>query len=364
MSNRESFLSEHFPAPPDCHAERSEASPATTSETLPSAQDDRYSTPFISVIVPNWNGARYLAGCLDSLRSQSYQHFEVLVVDNGSTDGSDRMVPERYPEFHLLSLGSNLGFAAAVNEGIRRSRGELVALLNNDAEAEIDWLERLAEGAARHPEAGFFACKILLYDRRDVIHSAGDFYSRDGVPGNRGVWQRDEGQFDREEYVLGACGGASGWRRSLFEDVGLFDESLFMYCEDVDLSLRAQLRGHKCVYLPAARVYHRLSATGGGETASFYCGRNFVAVAAKNLPSDVIGHHWPSIIRTQAAFAVHSIWHFREKAARARLKGQVAGLWELPRRWGQRRTIQSSRRVPDGYLSSLLREPESSIERS
>ncbi|MHB0871510.1 MAG: glycosyltransferase family 2 protein [Chloroflexota bacterium] len=320
--------------------------------------------PFISVIVPNWNGSRYLAGCLDSLRSQSYRRFEALVVDNGSTDGSDRMVPERYQEFRLLPMGSNLGFAAAVNEGIRRSRGELVALLNNDAEAETDWLERLAEGAVNHPEAGFFACKILLYDRRDVIHSAGDFYSKDGVPGNRGVWQRDEGQFDREEYVLSACGGASGWRRGLFEDVGLFDESLFMYCEDVDLSLRAQLRGHRCVYLPAARVYHRLSATGGGETASYYCGRNFISVAAKNLPSSVLRRHWPSIIRTQAAFAVDSMWHIREMAARARLKGQVAGLWEIRRRLGQRRAIQSGSRVPDGYLLSLLREPESSIERS
>ncbi len=320
--------------------------------------------PFISVVIPNWNGARYLADCLDSLRSQSYRRFEVLVVDNGSTDRSDRMVVERYPEFRLISLSSNRGFAEAVNEGIRRSAGELIALLNNDAEAEPDWLARLAEGCASHPEADFFACKILLHDRRDVIHSAGDFYSVDGVPGNRGVWQRDTGQFDREEYVLGACGAASGWRRALFEDVGLFDESLFMYCEDVDLSLRAQLRGHRCLYLPGARVYHRLSATGGGELASFYCGRNFIAVAAKNLPLDVVRRHWVALVRIQAAFAVHSIRHLREKAARARLRGQAAGLLEIPKRLGQRRTIQRGRRISEGYLLSLLREPQPAIERS
>ena len=320
--------------------------------------------PFISVIVPNWNGSRYLAGCLASLRSQRYRQFEVLVVDNGSTDGSDRMVPERFPEFRLVSLDSNRGFAAAVNEGIRRSKGELVALLNNDAEAEEGWLERLAEASVVHPEAGFFACKILLYDRRDVIHSAGDFYTKDGVPGNRGVWQRDEGQFDREEYVPAACGGASGWRRDLLEDVRLFDESLFMYCEDVDLSLRAQLRGHRCLYLPGARVYHRLSATGGGETASFYCGRNFITVAVKNLPSEVLRRNWAALIRTQARFAVHSIWHFREKAARARLRGQIAGALQIPKRLGQRRALQEARRVPESYLLSLLREPEPTIERS
>lgn len=320
--------------------------------------------PFISVIVPNWNGARYLPGCLDSLRAQSYRRFEVLVVDNGSTDGSDRMVVEHYPEFRLLPMGRNLGFAAAVNEGIRRSTGELMALLNNDAEAEVDWLQRLAEGADAHPEAGFFACKILLYDRRDVIHSAGDFYSRDGVPGNRGVWQRDLGQFDREEYVPAACGAASGWRRSLFDDVGLFDESLFMYCEDVDLSLRAQLRGHRCLYLPGARVYHRLSATGGGEIASYYCGRNFITVALKNLPPGVIRRYWRAMVRSQAVFAVHSIRHLREKAARARLRGQAAGLLEIPRRLAQRRAIQKGRCVPEEYLLDLLREPESTLERS
>lgn len=320
--------------------------------------------PFVSVVIPNWNGISYLAGCLESLRAQGYRRFEVLVVDNGSVDGSDRLVAEQYPEFRLVSLGKNHGFAVAANEGIRNSTGDLIALLNNDAEADPDWLAALAEGASAHPEADFFACKILLYDRRDVIHSTGDFYCMDGVPGNRGVWQRDEGQFDQEEFVTAACGAASGWRRGLFEDVGLFDESLFMYCEDVDLSLRAQLRGHRCLYLPRARVYHRLSATGGGETASYYCGRNLVSVAIKNLPAGVLRRHWGALVRNQALFAVNSIWHFRERAARARLRGQAAGLLGIPRRLGQRRAIQQGRRVPDSYLLSLLREPESSIERS
>ena len=306
------------------------------------------------MIIPNWNGNRYLPGCLDSLRSQSYRRFEVLVVDNGSSDGSDRMVPERYPEFRLIPLGSNLGFAAAVNEGIRHAKGELIALLNNDAEAEADWLATMAAAAADHPEAGFFACKILLYDRRDLIHSAGDYYRADGVPGNRGVWEKDAGQFDREEYVLSACGAASGWRRQLFDDVGLFDESLFMYLEDVDLSLRAQMRGHRCLYLPASRVYHRLSATGGGEIASYYCGRNFIAVVLKDLPYSIIRVNWASLVGAQATFALHSVRHVREKAARARLRGQLAGLWEIPRRLAQRRAIQKGRRVPDSYIASML----------
>lgn len=319
---------------------------------------------FISVVVPNWNGAAYLPGCLDSLRAQSYQRFEVLVVDDASTDGSGRMVTERYPEFRSLFLPSNRGFARAVNEGIRNCGGDLIALLNNDAEADPDWLSELARAAGAHPEAGFFASKILLFDRRDVFHSAGDFYGTDGVPGNRGVWQRDEGQFDREEYLLAACGAASAWRRSLLDDVGLLDESLFMYCEDVDLSLRAQMGGHRCLYVPSARVYHRLSATGGGKLASYYVGRNFIAVAAKNLPPSVVRRYWREMIRTQFAFAVHSIKHLREPSARARLRGQMAGLLDIPRRLAQRRALLSRRRVPDEYLLSILGEPRPSTERS
>jgi GT2 family glycosyltransferase len=312
------------------------------------------SEPFISVIIPNWNGNRYLPGCLDSLRAQTYRQFEVLVVDNASSDGSDRMVPERYPEFQLISLSSNLGFAAGVNEGIRRARGDLIALLNNDAEAEPAWLETMAAASAGHPEAGFFACKILLYDRRDLIHSAGDFYRRDGIPGNRGVWRKDGAEFDREEYVLAACGAASGWRRELLDDVGLFDESLFMYCEDVDLSLRAQLRGYRCLYLPSSRVYHRLSATGGGEIASYYCGRNFIAVAIKDLPYSIIRGNWASMIGTQAAFTSRALLHIRERAARATLRGQLAGLRQVPLRLGQRRAIQKTRKVPDSYIAGML----------
>lgn len=275
-------------------------------------------------------------------------------MDNGSTDGSDRLVAGRYPEFRLVALGANRGFAGGVNEGIVRARSDLIALLNNDAEVEPDWLAILAEAAASHPEAGFFACKILLHDRRDVIHSAADFYTTAGMPGNRGVWQRDEGQFDREEYVLAACGAASAWRRTVFDEVGLFDKSLFMYCEDVDLSLRAQLAGYKCLYLPQARVYHRLSATGGGEVASFYNGRNSIRVALKNLPYSIIWRNLGSILGAQAAFTVQSLIHLREKAARARLRGQVAGILGIPGMRSQRAAVQGHRRVSDDYLLSLL----------
>ena len=228
-------------------------------------------------------------------------------MDNGSTDGSDRMVAERYPEFRLLRLPSNRGFTAAVNEGILASRGDLVALLNNDAEADPGWLGPSPgrPWPIRRPASS--PARSCCTTGETSSTRRGTSTAPSGVPGNRGVWQRDEGQFDREEYVLGACGAASGWRRSLFDDVGLLDESLFMYCEDVDISLRAQLRGHRGLYVPTSWVYHRLSATGGGTLASYYCGRNFIAVAAKNLPGELLRRHWRALIGTQIAFAVHSM---------------------------------------------------------
>ncbi|MBI2322390.1 MAG: glycosyltransferase family 2 protein, partial [Chloroflexi bacterium] len=175
----------------------------------------------IAVIIPSWNGARLLSTCLDALRLQTFQDVEVVVVDNGSTDESRALLRTQYPEVRVLALGRNLVFSGAVNAGIRATDARLVALLNNDTEAEPGWLAALSDAARRYADAGWFASKLLLFDRRDVLHSAGDFYGRDGVPGNRGVWERDDGHFDDEQEVFGACGGAALYRRAMLDEVGL-----------------------------------------------------------------------------------------------------------------------------------------------
>jgi len=307
-----------------------------------------------SIIIPNWNGANYLPTCLDSLRHQSYSNFEVIVVDNGSTDASLELLARDYPEVKAVALPENRGFAGGVNAGIREARGEIVVVFNNDAEADARWLEELAKALARHPEAGMATSKVLLFDRRDVINSAGDFYGVDGVPGNRGVWQRDEGQFDREEYVFGAAGVAAAYRRAMLDEVGLFDEGLVSFCEDVDLAWRAQLAGWKCVYVPRAVVYHKLSATGGGKIASYYCGRNFIYVVAKNYPTTLLRKHWWRIVCAQLDIAWKALKAWRGEAARARLRGQLAGLWGLPRMLVKRHAAQASKRVSNEYLESIL----------
>ena len=308
----------------------------------------------VSVVVPSGNGRHLLPDCLDALRGQRYRDFEVVVVDNASTDGSAALVRERYPEVRLLELGFNGVFARAANAGIRATSSEIVVLLNNDTAPEPEWLAELVGALDAAPEAGMAASKLLLWDRRDTLHSAGDFYGLDGVPGSRGVWTRDEGRYDRDRYVFGACGGAAAYRRSMLDQIGLFDGGLVAYVEDVDLNLRAQAAGHRCVFAPRARVYHRLSATGGGPLASDYCGRNFITVLARDLPGALLRRHWPKVVRAQAGFAIESLRHLREPAARARLRGQLAGLLHLPVALAQRRRIQAGRRVPVEYLEGLL----------
>jgi GT2 family glycosyltransferase len=309
----------------------------------------------VSVVIPNWNGVEHLPTCLDSLRRQTLREVEITVVDNGSTDGSLQLLERRYPEVSVLALGENRGFAGACNAGIRAARGTFVVLLNNDTKVDPRWLEEVQAAFERHPEAGMVASKMLLFDHRDRIHTAGDFYRVDGLPGNRGVWQRDEGQYDQEEYVFGACGGSAAYRRSMLEQVGLLDEGFFYSCEDVDLAWRAQLTGWRCIYAPRAVVYHKLSATGGGKTASFYDGRNAIYLLIKDYPGDLWRTHWRAILARQLHIASEALRAWRGAAARARLRGQLAGLLlGVPRMLPKRRVVQRTRTVNRAYLETVL----------
>ncbi len=304
------------------------------------------------MIVPNYNGAALLRDCLRSLEAQSYPAVDAIVVDDGSTDGSVEIARTEFPAMRLLVQPRNGGFARAVNVGIRAARGEIIALLNNDAVAEPGWLAEMVQALERHPDAGMVACKILLPDGQ-TLASAGDVFRRDGVPNSRGVWERDAGQYDDEIEVFGACGAACAYRRSMLNEVGLLDERFFMYCEDVDLAFRAQRAGYRCVYAPRAVVRHRLSATGGGVLASYQCGRNFVWLLAKDVPGIAWRHHAFRFLLTQARLTMNALRHVREPAARARLRGQLAGWSAVPRLLAERR-MAAPARVSERYLLGLL----------
>jgi GT2 family glycosyltransferase len=306
-----------------------------------------------------------LRECLEALCGQTYRDYEIVVVDDASSDGTAALLGG-YPEVRVVRLPGTEGhgFVAAANAGIVASQGEIVALLNNDAVPDPGWLGALVDALDRNPWASMAASRLVLYDRPDTFHSTGDYYGLNGVGNSRGVWQRDHGQYEREEEVFGPCAAAAVYRRSALDDLAsqgatsppgrVLDPQLWMYCEDVDLNLRARLRGHRTVYVPAARVRHRLSATGGGTLASYFVGRNTIYVIAKDLPMRVILRNLPRMAAAQTRFALEAVHHIREPAARARLRGILAGLLTWPRVLPSRRRVQSSARVGPRRFERML----------
>ncbi len=312
--------------------------------------------PHVSVIIPNYNGKRFLDTCLGALARQTYpaERLEIILVDDASTDDSVDFVQRHFPHVRVLSLEHNSGLATACNRGAAIAQGEIIALLNNDTEVEPRWVEALVTALAEHPWAGAAASKMLLFDRRNVLHSAGDMMGIDGIPRNRGVWEEDRGQYDDQRVVFGGCGGAVAYRREVWEALNGFDEDLFMYLEDVDLAWRMQLRGWGTVFAPDARVYHHLSATGGGPLASYYTGRNTIWVIAKNMPAPLLRRYWKAIVGAQVRIARDALRAWRGKAARARLRGQIAGLLGIPRIIKKRRAVQATRTIDIEHLDALL----------
>jgi GT2 family glycosyltransferase len=310
--------------------------------------------PVASIVIPHWNGRHHLDDCLTSLRHQTFTDFEVILVDNGSTDGSQEYVCAQFPEVKLIELGQNRGFTGACNTGYAASQGEFVILLNNDTEADRGWLTAVIHAFHTHAQVGMVASKMLLFDKRDHLHTAGDFYRLDGTPGNRGVWQKDVGQYDKEEIVFSACGGTAAYRRTMLAEIGFLDDDFYFSCEDVDLGWRANLAGWQVLYVPTAIVYHKLKATGGSVTGSYYDGRNFLYLIWKNMPTSLLRRHWRSILRSQLRISRDALRAWRGEAARARLRGQLAGLWGLGKMWRKRQQIQANRRINDAQLTAVL----------
>jgi len=311
-----------------------------------------------SVIIPNWNGAKFLPTCLDALAKQTYPHIEVIVADNASQDGSQGLIQKQYPTVKLIELPENRGFTGACNAGLKAAQGEFVALLNNDTEVDAGWAAAVVDAFQRHTEIGIVASKMLLFEKRDHIHTAGDYFTVDGRAGNRGVWQQDAGQFDKEEYVFSACGGSSAYRRAMLDKTGLLDDDFFFSLEDIDLAWRAQLTGWRCLYTPKAIVYHHLSATGGGVTASYYDGRNLIFTLVKNYPAELWRKYGNRVLRAQFQLFWEALRAWRGAAARARLRGMWAGIWRIPFVWRKRRSIQQMRSVSVEYLESVLWPPQ------
>ncbi len=240
----------------------------------------------VTAIVLNWNGRRFLQPCLHALQAQTYRDLEVIVVDNGSTDGSVEYLREQSSRVQLICNQHNLGFAVGNNQAIHASDSPYVATLNNDARPEPGWLAALVAVMETNPQVGACASKMLFADRPAMINSAGIAIDRAGIAWDRLGGQPDNVDETDPQEVFGACAGAALYRRSMLEQIGLFDEDFFAYLEDVDLAWRAQAAGWRALYVPAARVVHHHSGTSveGSPFKSQLLGRNKLWLLTKNYP--------------------------------------------------------------------------------
>lgn len=240
----------------------------------------------VSVIIPNFNGIAFLDTVLNSLEGQSMNDFEVILVDNGSTDGSCSFAAANYPWVHILELPDNFGFCRAVNEGIRASKAPYVLLLNNDTEVTENFVEEMLAAIKRHRNAFSCGAKMVQYHDRDRLDDAGNYYCALGWSFARGRG-RDIHAFEKEEKIFAACAGAAIYRKKILDQIGLFDEEHFAYLEDVDIGYRARIYGYENWYAPEAVVYHVGSGTSGSRYNQFktrYSSRNNVYLVYKNMP--------------------------------------------------------------------------------
>jgi GT2 family glycosyltransferase len=307
----------------------------------------------VSAVIPNRNGATprdgltYLELILPSLREQTFRDFDVTVVDNGSSDGSVAYLREHWPEVRVVELAENAGFAAAVNRGIEASRGEYIALLNNDIELSPEWMERLVAELDRDPGLGFVTGKILRFAERDVVEQAGhDFYTC-GHFAPRGLDEKDTGQYDDPAPTAIVSAAAAMYRRQAVESVGAFDEDYFLYCEDADLCLRMLLAGYRGLYIPAPEAYHVRGGTvdRDSEMTSYYLFRNRLITLVKDMPASVLITSLPKILlyeqhQYRSAHAGGTTGAFRRAIgsflrtlrATLRKRGRIQGSRALPAR--------------------------------
>jgi len=309
--------------------------------------------PRVSGVVLNWNGAHLLPVCLDSVRAQTLRAYEVIMPDNGSTDGSVELVGERYPEVRVLPFAENLGFSLAVNAGIRASRGEFTALLNNDTELDPRYLEELLAAMQADDRVGICAPKMVYYDERALINSAGHGCGPDGVVADIGRRQPDADWFNRPREVLGACAGAALYRRRMLEEIGLFDPDFFISYEDADLNWRAQWAGWRARYVPTAVIRHRegVSREIRSRRAVFLGMRNAAHVWTKDWPLTSLLRQLPGIWRGWRASAMTLMRRGHAGILPAVLWGTFM---QMPRMLARRRLIRRRRAVPVARFEALL----------
>lgn len=278
-----------------------------------------------TVIIPNLNGIKYLKNCLESLQTCEETEFPVVVVDNGSTDGSAGLVEREFPSVTLIRFPENRGFSAAVNAGIRAARTPFVILLNNDTTVERHFVSFLTNAVKEDGKYFSAGAKMVSMDDPDVIDDAGDYYCALGWAFARGKGKRRD-RYDRRCNVFAACGGAAVYRTDVLKELGLFDEAHFAYLEDIDIGYRARLHGYLNRYEPKAVVRHAGSASSGSRYNEFkirLSSRNSVYLIGKNMPPLQIALNLPFLL---AGFFVKYLFFVKKGFGRLYVTGLCKGL--------------------------------------
>jgi GT2 family glycosyltransferase len=241
--------------------------------------------PLISLIIVNYNGKHHLEECLPTIFAQTYPNFEVILVDNGSADGSNEFIEAQYSQIKLVKLSENTGFCKGNNIGLTYAKGKFITLLNNDTVTDQNWLKEIIKPMLRDEQVGLCASLMINYYNCDVVDTAGDGYDICGVGYKIGEGEPVENHQQKKE-VFGACAGAALYRKSMIEKIGFFDEMFFAYGEDIDLSFRAKLAGYKCIYVPKAIVFHKVNQTMGTKSdfLVFHTRRNIEYTYFNNMP--------------------------------------------------------------------------------
>lgn len=304
--------------------------------------------PRVSVVVPNFNGIQHLPECLACLSSQSFDDLEVVMVDNASTDESVAWVQEHHPEVRIIQRAFNGGPVISTNDGIQASRGEYVVLLDNDTAFDRDWLGILVRALDEHPEYDYGVSMILLYGEDDLLQSAGEIYKISRLCSASRGSGRPAAAYSQMQRVVAAAGNGAIHRREIFDDVGLYDEDYYAIHEDIDFSLRCLIRGKRCLYVPDARIRHKVGlCRESSHEAQMTFLRNASMMAAKNLPMPLLTlgilsigwQEFRSTVPLRPQYYRFFPQTFRESRARTRAR------WEgLSMGWAKRRSVWKSRR--------------------
>lgn len=251
-----------------------------------------------SFIIPNYNGRNFINVCLDSIKQQTYKSFEVIVVDDASEDDSCYYIASQYPWVHLIQLERNTGFCHAVNTGIKASKGDYIALVNNDVELDKDWLIYMLQAMQTYPDAFGISSKVLNYYDRTIIDDAGDIYTREGRAFKRWNKLPDKKFKSKTEEIFSPSGAASLFSVLALNKVGFWDEHFIAYLDDVDIGFRARLLGYKSYYEPRAVAYHMVSRSYSKNTVLMgaLVLRNNTAVIIKDMPLYLILRFFPWLI--------------------------------------------------------------------